>query len=98
MLHNLPDVGRIFRNQRHHAIAERLARFVPRAFVERVGRILEKDPHDVLAGRRGDGSYIVGTVSSSSGRSDSRPQLASSQARSTYSTLGAADPARRGTR
>jgi hypothetical protein len=41
-----------------------------------------------LPGGASDGSYIVGTVSSSSGRSEGRPYLASSHARSTYSTLG----------
>src|ERR1700692_5036374 len=45
-------------------------------------------PMMCLPGGASDGSYSVGTVSSSSGDCDGRPYLASSQARSTYSIDG----------
>ena len=45
------DVGRVLLDQRDHAVAERLAQFVPGALAQRVGRVLQEDAHDVLAGR-----------------------------------------------
>src|SRR5690348_16085030 len=45
-------------------------------------------PMMCFPGGASDGSYMVGTVSSSSGDCDGRPYLASSQARSTYSIEG----------
>ena len=64
VLHNRADVGRILLDQRDHAVAERLAQFVPRAFAQRVRRVLQEDAHDVLARRRerrivhgGDGEF-----------------------------------------
>src|ERR1051326_2231095 len=52
------------------------------------GAYCRKIPMMCLPGGASDGSYIVGTVNSSKGRSEGRPYLASSQARSTYSMLG----------
>ena len=52
VLDDRADVRRVLLDQRDHAVGERLAQFVPRAFAQRVRRVLQEDPHDVLAGRR----------------------------------------------
>src|SRR5215467_7312421 len=52
LLNDRPDVRHIFLDQADNAVAERLPQLIPRAFTQRVGRVLEKDPHDVAAGRR----------------------------------------------
>ena len=81
--------GRVLFDQRNHAVAKRFAQLVPGALAQRVGRVLQEDPHDVLAGRRErrivhgrDGQFQQRTLARA------RPYLASSQARSTYSMLG----------
>src|ERR1017187_7664869 len=40
MLHKPPDVGGVLLDQRHHPVAERLAKLVPGALTQRIGRVL----------------------------------------------------------
>lgn len=51
VLDDRADIGRVLLDQRDHAVAERFPQLVPGALAERVGRVLQEDAHDVLAGR-----------------------------------------------
>jgi len=53
-------VGRIFRDFFHHAIAEKLALFVPSAVAQLVRDVLNESSHNVLARGRKRGIHIRG--------------------------------------
>src|ERR1022692_1815135 len=47
-----PNIGAVLFDEFHHAAVERLTRVVPSGAAQGVRRVLQEDPHDVLAGGR----------------------------------------------